>query len=133
MDRRLTLHLRSSSVRNLNFNFFISVYIRVLAVIGAIIVSCGIGFAEEQKKDVKVEIIAVPTSESGTMWLLEPKIKRLKEPLKFHWYFGDGEESSEQAPPPHYYEYGKCNVVLEVRDRDGRIYTASTTIDVEAG
>jgi hypothetical protein len=110
----------------------VKILFHIFVVCSAVIVISGNVFAEEQKAG-RVEIIAVPTSESGTMWLLEPKIKKLKEPLKFHWYFGDGEESSEKAPPPHYYEYGKCNVVLEVRDGDGRIYTASTTIDVEAG
>jgi len=52
--------------------------------------------------------------------------------VKFLWWFGDGEESSEAYPPPHYYEIGRYSVVLEVTDDRGKHYSASVTIDAQS-
>lgn len=124
MDRRPILHRRSFSVRSLNSKLFLS----ILILFVVIALSCGIGFAEEMN-NAKVEIIAAPKSGTGPMWVrLEPKIKNI-EPVKFEWLFGDGQESAEMAPPPHFYAGGKYNVMLEVTDKTGKKYTAGITVD----
>ncbi|MBZ0155328.1 MAG: hypothetical protein K8I29_03825 [Alphaproteobacteria bacterium] len=77
-----------------------------------------------------IEIIVVPKTGKGPMWVhVEPRVNNLKEPLKFRWYFGDGQESGEMYPKPHFYEVGKYNLVLEVTEQTGKVYTASATID----
>ena len=83
-------------------------------------------------KEAGLEIYAIPKEGKGPMWVyLEPKANNLKEPLKFHWYFGDGNESEEMIPRPHYYEFGKYNLVLEATDGDGRVYTAGINISAD--
>lgn len=90
----------------------------------------GTSFAGEQKEGKGVEIVANPKSGTGPIWVsLKPKIKNLKEPLQFNWYFGDGEENTNRVPPPHFYKHGKSTVVLEVTDGNGKRYSASVTID----
>lgn len=124
MDRRPMPHRRSSSVRSLNSKLFLSIPILLIVIA----LTCGTVFSEE-RKDAKVEIIAAPKSGKGPMIVhLEPKIKNL-EPVKFEWLFGDGQESAEMVPPPHYYEAGKYNVMLEVTDRTGKKYTAGISVD----
>lgn len=92
-------------------------------------VGYGIGLGAEQS-GAMVEIIAAPKSGNGHMWVyLEPKIKNIKDPVKFEWSFGEGEESTEMLPKPHYYEFGRFAVVLEVTDKTGKRYTASVTVD----
>jgi len=87
------------------------------------------GFAEETTK-AGVEILAVPKEGKGPLRVyLEPQVNNLKGPLKFHWYFGDGKESEEIVPKRHYYEFGKYNLMLEVTDREGKMYTAAINID----
>jgi hypothetical protein len=87
------------------------------------------GFAEEPMK-AAVEIFAAPKSGKGPMRVyLEPKVNNLKGPLKFHWYFGDGKESEEMIPKPHYYGFGKYNLMLEVTDMEEKTYTAGVNID----
>ena len=103
--------------------------LRLLLLIFVLIAVPAIGFAGEQK-DKGVEIVAAPKSGTGPILVsLKPKIKNLKEPLQFSWYFGDGEESARRIPPAHLYKHGKSAVVLEVIDGDGKRYSASVTID----
>ncbi|TAN45144.1 MAG: PKD domain-containing protein [Nitrospirae bacterium] len=91
--------------------------------------SAGRVFAEE-RKDTQIEIFAIPKSGKGPMWVyLEPQVNNLKKPLKYRWYFGDGQESTDATPKPHYYEFGKYNLVLEVTAGDGKLYTAGISID----
>ena len=64
------------------------------------------------------------------MWVhLKPVVNGLKEPLKFHWYFGDGQESMAMVPKPHHYESGRYDVILEVTDKAGKTFTAGIDID----
>jgi len=64
------------------------------------------------------------------MWVrVEPRVNNLREPLKFCWYFGDGQESKDAVPKPHFYDFGKYNLLLEVTDKNGKTYTASIVID----
>jgi len=111
-------------VRSLSFRIikFVIIFLVLIAALQS-------GFAEEPMKS-GVEIFAVPKSGKGPMRVyLEPKVNDLKEPLKFHWYFGDGNESEEMIPKPHHYEFGKYNLMLEVTDREGKMYTAGINID----
>ena len=103
--------------------------LRLLLLGFVLLVVTGISFAGEQKNK-GVEIVATPESGTGPIWVsLKPKIRNLKEPLQFNWYFGDGEESANRVPPPHFYKHGKSAVVLEVTDGNGKRYSASVTID----
>ncbi|MBI5212076.1 MAG: hypothetical protein HY957_01725 [Nitrospirae bacterium] len=104
-------------------------FFSILILFAAIALTCGIVFSEE-RNDAKVEIIAAPKSGKGPMIVhLEPKIKNLEGPVRFEWLFGDGQESAEMVPPPHYYEAGKYNVMLEVTDGRGKKYTAGISVD----
>lgn len=94
----------------------------------AVVAISGISLAGEG--EAGIEIVANPKSGKGPMWVyIEPRVNNLKEPLKFTWSFGDGEESAEMIPKPHYYDFGKFNLVLEITDKEGKVYTASVTID----
>jgi len=80
-----------------------------------------------------VEILALPRKGMGPMEVqLEPIVTGLREPVRFKWYFGDGEESNAGIPPPHEYLAGVYSVMLEVVDASGRRYTASVGIDAAA-
>jgi len=81
-----------------------------------------------------VMILASPRSGTGPITVrLKPVINEtLKEPVKFLWWFGDGKESMEAYPPPHYYDIGRYSVVLEVTDDRGKSYSASVTIDAQS-
>ena len=77
-----------------------------------------------------VEIIANPKTGRGPMLVhMEPRVNGLKGPLRFRWYFGDGQESTSMIPKPHFYEFGKYDLLLEVTDMEGKEYTASVGID----
>lgn len=77
-----------------------------------------------------VEILAMPRKGMGPMEVqLEPIVTGLQEPVRFKWYFGDGEESTAETPPPHEYLAGTYSVMLEAVDASGRRYTASVGID----
>ena len=94
----------------------------------ALLINSGISFAGQ--KDSAVEITSDSKSGKGSGWVhLRPKIRNLKEPLKFNWSFGDGEESAEMIPQPHYYASGRYTVILEVVDKTGKLHTASITVD----
>ncbi|MCL4492961.1 MAG: PKD domain-containing protein [Nitrospirae bacterium] len=98
------------------------------ALVFALLVVAAAGYAGE--KAAGIEIVAAPKTGKGPMWVhIEPKVNNLKEPLKFMWYFGDGNESEEMVPKPHYYDVGKFNLLLEVTEKTGKVYTASVTID----
>jgi len=113
----------------LNSNFFFRIF---LFAGFALLISSGSSFAGQ--KDSVVEISADSKSGKGPGWIsLRPKIKNLKEPLKFNWSFGDGEESAEMIPQPHYYASGRYTVVLEVVDKTGKLHTASITVDPAYG
>jgi len=104
-------------------------FLRVVFLLLVVMIYCGIGLAADHG-DVRVEITAVPNSGKAPMCVhLEPKIGGLEKPIKFEWSFGDGQESTKMAPPPHYYAGGKYNVVLEVMDQTGKKYTAGITVD----
>ena len=124
MDGRLILHRRLYLVLSLGSDF-----LRVVFLFLAVMIYCGIGFAGDHR-DVRVEIIAAPNPGKAPMCVhFEAKIGGLEEPIKLEWSFGDGQESTKMAPPPHYYAGGKYNVVLEVIDRTGKKYTAGITVD----
>ncbi|RJQ39732.1 MAG: hypothetical protein C4550_04910 [Nitrospiraceae bacterium] len=109
----------------MNSNFFIGVF---LFAGFALLVSSGVSFAGQ--KDSSIEISSDSKSAKGPGWVhLRPKIKNLKGPLKFNWSFGDGEESAEMLPQPHYYASGRYTVVLEVVDKTGKRHSASISID----
>lgn len=77
-----------------------------------------------------VEILAMPSRGMGPMEVqLEPIVTGLLEPIRFKWYFGDGEESEAATPPPHEYLAGMYSAMLEAVDASGRRYTASIRID----
>ncbi|MCL4456463.1 MAG: PKD domain-containing protein [Nitrospirae bacterium] len=77
-----------------------------------------------------VEIIAVPKSAMGPIWVhFKPKLREIDDPVSFQWLFGDGQESSDKMPPAHYYDMGRYNVMLEVTDKSGKKYTAGITVD----
>ena len=77
-----------------------------------------------------VEIIAVPKSGMGPMWVhFKPKMIGIEDPVSFQWLFGDGQESANKMPPAHYYDMGRYNVMLEVTDKSGKKYTAGITVD----
>lgn len=83
-----------------------------------------------------VMIVASPKSGIGPLTVrLKPVINEtLKGPVEYQWWFGDGEQSHEAIPQPHYYDLGSYNVVLKVKDSTGKVCTASITIDsVRAG
>ncbi|OIO29419.1 MAG: hypothetical protein COW90_03365 [Nitrospirae bacterium CG22_combo_CG10-13_8_21_14_all_44_11] len=108
---------------NSNFSRGIFLLIGFTLLIGS-----GISFAGQ--KDGVVEISSDSKAGKGPGWVhLRPKIRNLKGPLKFNWSFGDGEESAEMIPLPHYYESGRYTVVLEIMDKTGKLHTASITVD----
>ena len=109
----------------MNSNFFLGIFLFAAL---ALLIRSGISFAGE--KDSIVEISSDSISGKGPGWVhLRPMIRSLKEPLKFNWSFGDGQESAEMIPQPHYYASGRYTVVLEVMDKMGKLHTASITID----
>jgi len=109
----------------LNSKIFFGIFLSA-----ALAVLIGYGLSSAEHKNFHVEIIANPKSGMGPMWVrLKPRIANLKEPLKFKWLFGDGEESIEKVPQSHEYEPGRYYVSLEVTDRTGQLYSASITID----
>jgi len=109
----------------LNSNTFLGIFLFTAL---AVLIGYGLSFAEQ--KNFHVEITANPKSGQGPMWVhLKPKVANLKEPLKFRWFFGDGEESNERIPQPHQYQPGRYYVALEVTDRAGKLYTASITVE----
>ena len=116
----------------MNSNFFPGIFLFAGV---ALIINSGISFAGQSErfvteKDSMVEISSDSKSEKGLGWVhLRPKIRNLKGPLKFNWSFGDGEESVEMIPQPHYYASGRYTVVLEVMDKTGKMHTASITVD----
>jgi len=81
-----------------------------------------------------VMIIATPKSGIGPFTVrLKPVInEKLREPVRYLWWFGDGEESMDEYPPPHYYDIGRYSVVLEVTDDRGKHYSASVTINARS-
>ena len=88
----------------------------------------GTGSAAES--DPCLEVVATPRTGIGPLLVrLEPKVHRLREPLQFRWYFGDGQESAEAVPESHNYEFGKYNLVLKVVDGEGRVCTAGVYIE----
>jgi len=111
----------------LNFKFLLYALILLIGV-AILYGSC---FAEGQE-DFQLEIIAVTeTVVAAVVVYLEPNVRNIEEPVRFEWLFGDGQESSEMFPLPHYYNAGgKYNVLLEVTNKAGKRYTASVTIDV---
>ena len=112
----------------MNSNFFLGIF---LFAGFALLINSGISFAGQ--KDSTVEISSTSRSGKGPGWVyLRPKIRNLKEPLKFNWSFGDGQESAEMIPQPHYYPSGRYSVVLEVADKTGKLHTASITIDADS-
>jgi len=77
-----------------------------------------------------LEIVASPRTGPGPLLVrLESKVRHLREPLQFQWYFGDGQESAEAVPEPHNYVFGKYNLVLKVVDGEGRVCTAGVYIE----
>lgn len=127
MDRGLTPLRRSSSAQSLSSNHC------CLALLLFILIAVPvIGFAGEQR-DVIVEIVATPKSGNGPMWVrLKPEISNLEDLAKVGWSFGDGQESTEMIPKPHYYNFGRYNAILEVTYKSGKKYTASITIDASS-
>lgn len=109
-----------------------NLFLRIFLFTGfALLINSGISFAGQ--KDSMVEISSDSRSGKGPGWVyLRPKIRNLKEPLKFNWSFGDGQESAEMIPQPHYYASGRYSVVLEVVDKTGKLHTASITIDADS-
>mgnify|MGYP001572115390 CR=1 FL=1 len=109
----------------MNSNFFLGIFLLAGFVL---FINSGISFAGQ--KESAVEISSDSRSGKGSGWVhLRPKIRNLKEPLKFNWSFGDGEESAEMIPQPHYYGSGRYTVILEVVDKTGKLHTASITVD----
>lgn len=88
------------------------------------------GMKTKETQAGAVEIIAKPKSGTGPLIVhFKPKIINLKGPLRFRWLFGDGKDNSQRIPAPHYYYFGKFNVILQVTDTKGHLYSASLTID----
>jgi hypothetical protein len=88
------------------------------------------GSGSAAESDPCLEIVASPRTGHGPLLVrLEPKVRHLREPLQFQWYFGDGQESAEAVPEPHNYAFGKYNLVLKVVDGEGRVCTAGVYIE----
>jgi hypothetical protein len=62
---------------------------------------------------------------------LEAEVRNMQEPVQYHWYFGDGKESTEKAPSPHRYAFGKYNLLVKTVDRVGKVCTAGVYIESE--
>lgn len=120
MDKVQALPQRLCLERNLNSKFLL--YYVILLISATVL--CEYGFA--------LDIIVVTKKIGGSVVAyFEPDTRDIERPVEFKWLFGDGLESSEVVPAPHYYNAGGIyNVLIGVTNKAGKMYTASVTIDV---